>query len=188
MENVLIVSGGKSAQAISDLITEYYPDWQQSAALTLKEAKLLLSQREFDMLVINDCSEDSTEFVRYVSECSDTGVVMLVSADDLPDALALSKQTGAAVVRKQPLNRSTFEYSLGLVSGLRKRLLGGTSMPDKTASELRTIGRAKVALMHYLKFSEEQAHRYLEKQAMDLRIPINEVALRVIKMYDLEAK
>ena len=45
MENVLIVSGGKSAQAISDLITEYYPDWQQSAALTLKEAKLLLSQR-----------------------------------------------------------------------------------------------------------------------------------------------
>ena len=38
--------------------------------------------------------------------------------------------------------------------------------------------------MQYLKFTEQQAHRYLEKQAMDLRVTKNEVALKVIKMYE----
>ena len=35
--------------------------------------------------------------------------------------------------------------------------------------EIRTISRAKTVLMKYLKFTEPQAHRYIEKQAMNNR-------------------
>ena len=54
----------------------------------------------------------------------------------------------------------------------------------KKLEEIRNVNRAKFALMQYLNFTEQQAHRYLEKQAMDLRVTKNEVALKVIKMYD----
>ena len=35
---------------------------------------------------------------------------------------------------------------------------------------LRTIDRAKYLLMQYLGMSEAQAHRYIERQAMNLRV------------------
>ncbi len=191
MDSVLIVSGGKASQTISTLIDELYPDWVQSAALGGKEAKSLLSARSFDMVVINCPLSDGSadELISYVCECSDAGVVLLVPPEELEKYSAAAAFTGAAAVRKQPLGKAAFGYTLGLVSGLRKRLLGlSAPSSDRTAEELKNIGRAKLALMHYLKFTEQQAHRYLEKQAMDLRIPISEAALRVIKMYDMEAR
>ncbi|MBR1393154.1 MAG: ANTAR domain-containing protein [Ruminococcus sp.] len=190
MESVLIVSAGKASQTISALISEYFPDWQQSAALTGKEAKALISDRAFDMIVINCPLPDGSgeELWQYAGECSDAGIVLLVPPEQYEELCRRAKVTGAAVVRKQPLAKAGFEYTLGLVSGFRRRLLGREAPQDKTAQELQNIGRAKLALMHYLKFTEQQAHRYLERQAMELRIPMNEAALRVIKMYDLEAK
>ena len=38
--------------------------------------------------------------------------------------------------------------------------------------------------MEYLKLSEPQAHRYIEKQAMDLQISRAEVAARVLETYE----
>ena len=49
--------------------------------------------------------------------------------------------------------------------------------------EFRIIDRAKWVLIDYLKMSEEQAHRYIEKQAMDLRIPRIEAAKNILKTY-----
>lgn len=190
MESVLIVSGGKPAQTISSLISEAFPQWTQAAALNIREAKRLMEQRSFDMLVINSplSDGDGLGLAEYASECSDAGIVLLLPPEDFERNSREAAAFGAAAIKKQPLGKASFGYALALVSGMRRRLLGIGSSADKTAEELKTLGRAKVALMHYLKFSEQQAHRYLEKQAMDLRIPIAEAALRVIKMYDLDAK
>lgn len=55
----------------------------------------------------------------------------------------------------------------------------------KKSEEIRTINRAKLALMQYLGFTEQQAHHYLEKQAMDLRCAKIEIALKIIKLYEI---
>jgi response regulator NasT len=39
--------------------------------------------------------------------------------------------------------------------------------------------------MQYLGFTEQQAHKYLEKQAMDKRCTKIEVAQKVIEMYEV---
>ncbi|MBR4554455.1 MAG: ANTAR domain-containing protein [Ruminococcus sp.] len=190
MDSVLIVSGGKSAQTICALITEFFPDWKQSAAIGSKEARLLISQKNYDLAVINCPLPDGEgiQLAEHMCECSDTAVVLIVPSEEHE---ALSKKMaarGAAVIKKQPLNKAAFEYTLALAAGMRDRFLGSAPNAGKTDEELKNLGRAKLALMHYLKFTEQQAHRYLEKQAMDLRIPIGEAALRVIKMYDLEGR
>ena len=49
---------------------------------------------------------------------------------------------------------------------------------------MKLINRAKFMLMQYLGFDENQAHKYLEKQAMDKRITRLEVAIEIIKIYE----
>lgn len=64
-------------------------------------------------------------------------------------------------------------------SGLQKNPTG-----KKSADEIRLIERAKEVLIEYLKMTEAQAHRYIEKQAMDMRITRREVAESIIKTYE----
>ena len=50
--------------------------------------------------------------------------------------------------------------------------------------ELQLISRAKAVLIEYLKLTEPQAHRYIEKQAMDLGLTRPQVALNILKTYE----
>ena len=49
--------------------------------------------------------------------------------------------------------------------------------------EIRLINRAKMLLMQCLKMTEQEAHRYLEKEAMDRGMKRMAVAEEVIKTY-----
>ena len=50
--------------------------------------------------------------------------------------------------------------------------------------EIRLVSRAKCVLIEVLGMTEPQAHRYLEKQAMDLRCTRREVAQGVLSTYE----
>ena len=49
--------------------------------------------------------------------------------------------------------------------------------------EVRIVARAKCILVEYLRMSEQQAHRYIEKQAMDMRTSKKDVAENILKTY-----
>lgn len=51
-------------------------------------------------------------------------------------------------------------------------------------AEDKLVTRAKFALIQYLKMTEPQAHRYIEKQAMDMRVTRKEIAEGIIKAYE----
>lgn len=50
--------------------------------------------------------------------------------------------------------------------------------------EKRLIERAKKVLMTCLNMSESEAHSFIQKQAMNLRISKLQMALEVLKMYE----
>ena len=49
--------------------------------------------------------------------------------------------------------------------------------------EIRIVNKAKWALIENLKMSEEDAHRYIEKQAMDERTTKRIIAENIIRTY-----
>ncbi len=53
-----------------------------------------------------------------------------------------------------------------------------------TEEERLLIERAKKVLMNYLSLSEPQAHRYIEKHAMDFRKRKVEIARGILKIYE----
>ena len=50
--------------------------------------------------------------------------------------------------------------------------------------DVRLIDRAKCVLIEYLRISEAQAHRQIQKQAMDQRITQAEVARSILNTYE----
>jgi response regulator NasT len=50
--------------------------------------------------------------------------------------------------------------------------------------DIRIVDRAKWILVSYMQMNEKEAHRYIEKQAMDLRTTKREVAEGLLKTYE----
>ena len=58
------------------------------------------------------------------------------------------------------------------------------SSPERRRDDALLIDRAKQLLMSCLGMSEAQAHRYIEKCAMDGCVKRREIAVRIILTYD----
>ena len=55
---------------------------------------------------------------------------------------------------------------------------------QKKIDEIRLIDRAKCILIQYLQMTEPQAHKYIEKQAMNLRQSRLQTAESILKTYE----
>ena len=67
---------------------------------------------------------------------------------------------------------------------IRAMRMRNRSLKDRL-SEIKVIDRAKCLLMEHEQLSEAQAHRYLEKRAMDSQMSRLQVAEQLLKKYQL---
>jgi response regulator NasT len=86
----------------------------------------------------------------------------------------------------KPTSMPLLTIALEWMAAARERLRG----PEKTSlsfeskmEEIRIINRAKWQLISALGLDEPQAHRYIEKQAMDRCISKREVAEEILRTY-----
>ena len=90
------------------------------------------------------------------------------------------------MVLPTPTSTQMVAQTLRILCAARERL---RRMEEKQATveekieEIRAVNRAKWLLIERLGMTEAEAHRYIEKQAMDLRQPRREVAENIIKTY-----
>ncbi|HHT83072.1 MAG TPA: ANTAR domain-containing protein [Clostridiales bacterium] len=62
---------------------------------------------------------------------------------------------------------------------MNKDKLNQSSMEEKDI-----VDRAKAVLIKHLSMTEQQAHRFIEKQAMDMRVNKTAVAEGILKTYE----
>ena len=58
-----------------------------------------------------------------------------------------------------------------------------TATIEEKMEEIRLVNRAKWLLIEQLKMTESDAHRYIEKQAMDRCVSRREIAQNIIRIY-----
>ena len=108
-----------------------------------------------------------------------------MKAEQYPDINARVSPFGILTLSK-PTAPQLFSQSLLLLCGTRERL---RRMEQKTASleekmeEIRLVNRAKWLLIEQLKMTENEAHRYIEKQAMDRCVTRRVIAENILAMY-----
>ncbi|MFT3951588.1 MAG: ANTAR domain-containing protein [Oscillospiraceae bacterium] len=187
--SMLIVSSNEKATAlIVQLVKEAVADSAVSVVATSTEARRAIDANDYDAVLVNAPLSDEfgNELAEIVIEKTMASCIMIVKADYADNVSEKLEDAGVMVVPK-PISKSFFYQAIKLVVATRKRLMGLKNENvklQKTIDEIRLINRAKFALIQYLKFDEQQAHRYLEKQAMDSRRPKRDIALEIIKIYE----
>ena len=86
----------------------------------------------------------------------------------------------------KPTSKPMLAIALGWMSSARERLRRTekkTLSIEEKMEEIRIVNRAKWLLISEIKMDEPQAHRYIEKQAMDRCISKRDVAEEIIKTY-----
>lgn len=188
LDKVLIVSGSTTAaKSLSDLLGTG-PKQNVTVSTNSGEARRILSSKEFDMIIINSPLTDDlgSDLAVFASESTLAGIMFIVKADIYRMVAARLEDYGIMVIEK-PLNRNLFSQSLRLVKATQNRMRSfrqeNVKLKNQIA-EMRLTDRAKAVLMDYLKLSEPQAHRFIVKQAMDMRMTKMEVAQNILKTYD----
>ena len=158
-----------------------------STAPSVSAAKRLLSERSFDFVIINSPLTDGTGFrlASDVAEEKNTIPLLLVKSEDYPDMLERTIRNGVYVLAK-PLSRATAGVALAWMAASRERLRVTEKKElsfEEKMGEIRQVNRAKWLLISELNMSEPEAHRYVEKQAMDRCVSRKQVAEEIIRMY-----
>ncbi|MBR1752026.1 MAG: ANTAR domain-containing protein [Ruminococcus sp.] len=192
MQSILIVSSNeKTAALVLPLIKEMWGECKISVCDRADRALGIARESNVDIVIINSPLGGVSGSALAVDICKKTnaGCIVITAKDHLDELSSRLEEQGVLVLGR-PISKQMFVRSLRLLSASRNRFLGLEKENIKLHRELdeiKMINRAKSVLMKYLKFSEEQAHRYIEKQSMDLRMSKYDIALKVVKTYDLDA-
>ena len=185
--SVLVVS---TSEKFNDALSDYFsvPTFTPVQTVSgVSVAKRALSERDFDFVVVNSPVGDEVGIRFSIDAVASTNSVVLFLARTEQYDLAYEKlaEHGVFLLQK-PFSRQIFSIALDwLISareGLRKNQKKTLSIEEKM-NEIRLVNRSKWLLISELKMTEPNAHRYVEKQAMDRCISRRQVAEEIIKTY-----
>ena len=156
-------------------------------AKSVGEAKRKILDRDFDIVLINSPLPDEFGMRLAIDLCSESamGTLLFVRSELYDDIYSKVTDYGVLTISK-PTSAAIIMQSIRLLCGTRERL---RRMEKKTASveekieEIRLVNRAKWILIDELKMTETDAHRYIEKQAMDRCVTRREIAKGIIQTY-----
>lgn len=186
--SVLIVSNSTSFnQVITDSLpaSNYEPIRTVSSLSAAKRATL---ERSYDFIILNAPLQDEigTSFAIAQSGNRQTVVLILIPA-------AMQEQIHNQVVDwgvftlSKPTTPQVLATALRWMTSARERLRRveqETQSIDQKMREIHLLNRAKLLLTQHRGMTEEAAHYYLEKQAMDRCITKHEVVTEVIESYE----
>ena len=185
--SVLIVTASERfTDSIMPLLpmTDY---WPVQTASSVAEARRWLADTEFDIVLINTPLPDDFGMHLAIDICtgSGAGVLLLVKNDHYNEIYSKVVRYGVITLSK-PTNRQMVAQNLRILCATRERMRqmqAKQATVEEKIKEIRLVNRAKWLLIECLNMTEAEAHRYIEKQAMDLRISRREAAENIIKTY-----
>lgn len=188
MESALLVSYTEKSVA---LLTELLSEASIGKVVALSscgEARRLLVDREFDLVIINAPLRDESgeTFARHIATTGMAQVILIVGTEHFDAVSAVCENDGVLVVAK-PINKTVLWSALKLVRAAQSRLMrmqAENSKLKQKIEDIRIVDRAKCLLVFHRSFSETQAHRFIEKQAMDMRLSRRTIAEGIIQTYE----
>ena len=184
---VLIVSAASSFFSVMEPLLPSTDYWPVVRVKSVAEAQRRLLEGTYDIVIINAPLADDFGLRLAITICTDSssGVLLLVKNDLYNEIYTKAMPYGVLTLSK-PTNSQMIVQSLRVLCATRERLrqMEQKQMSvEKKIEEIRLVNRAKWLLIDCLCMKESDAHRYIEKQAMDLRISKSEVAENIIRTY-----
>ena len=182
--SVLLVS---ASEAFSRSVTPLFPEsvfYPVTEVSDLREARRCRA----DLVVVNAPlpSGDALEYCKTICAESDSAVLLLVPQAQAESVIEKARPFGILVLAK-PLSSGSFTQALSALCAMRERLRAREQAQhtvEAAIEELKLINRAKWLLITCLNMTEEEAHRYIGKRAMQQMCSRREIAESIIRTYD----
>lgn len=177
-----------AAEKFHTSLRELLPSGRYSpvhSASDAAEARRRLLESRYDIIVISAPLRDEfgTHLAQHFAENSGAGILLLIKPEYYSDVSAQVTPLGVLALSK-PTSPQLMLQCMELLCGTRERLRRmeqkSASIEDKMA-EIRLVNRAKWALIENRGMTEQDAHRYIEKQAMDRCVSKRVVAEEILR-------
>lgn len=156
--------------------------------LSGEEARKKFDETDFDLVIVMTpiADEFGLDLVVALSKRTEAAIIVIVRADIAEEVQDKLEHIGAFVLAR-PVNKAmlsqTVRFAMIMKNEVRVLQINNIQLMQKL-DDMKIIDRAKCCLIEYLRMTESQAHRYIQKQAMDLRVSQRTVAENVLKTYE----
>ncbi|MCQ2496305.1 MAG: ANTAR domain-containing protein [Lachnospiraceae bacterium] len=154
---------------------------------SINSARRQLLENSFDFVIINSMppEEPGIKLAIDISTNKNTVCLLIVKAE-LHDEIHSKVAPHGVFTLAKPTPNVAMQYALDFLFTARERLRSlekkAMSIEDKM-EEIRVVNRAKWLLIEQQGMSETEAHRHIEKTAMDMCISKIAVAKDIIQKY-----
>lgn len=185
--SVLLVAASDKFNATTLELLPATDYWPVVTVKSVAEARRRLLEQNYDIVIINAPLPDDFGMHLAIDVCSgsDAGVLLLVKNELYNDIYARVVEFGVMTLSK-PTSVQIISQTLRILCATRERMRQASvrqATVEEKMEEIRLVNRAKWLLIECLSMTEGDAHRYIEKQAMDLRVSRREVAENIIRTY-----
>lgn len=182
---ILVASASdKMAAVIKDVLPG--PQYRDiSCVSTMGDAKRMLVSHNYDILIINTPLKDDfgIQSAIDIAQQHESGILLLVKAEMYEQVSAQTEDYGI-VTLSRPTTRQSLYSTVKMLSAVQmkiKKLEKEMRRLKERLQEQQTIDRAKWILVDQRKMSEPDAHRYIEKSAMDRCVKKIRIAEEIIR-------
>ncbi|MBQ8358116.1 MAG: ANTAR domain-containing protein [Clostridia bacterium] len=185
--SVLLVS---ASEKLNDSLRELLPEsryFPVTTVASISAAKRAMLEYAFDLVLINAPLPDDigTRFAIDVCNEKSTVAMMLVRNEVYHEIYEKAALRGVFILPK-PTSRPTLTQALDWLVIARERLRCSeqkTVSVEEKMAEIRIVNRAKWVLIEHMNMTEEDAHKYIEKTAMDQCVSKRAIAESILKTY-----
>ena len=186
MRTLLVTPGKASADALRAMLDPRLCPAIDVAG-SANEARQKLLAAGYDLVLINAplSDESGCRLASDISKTTAAGVLLLVRGELAAQVTEATGGDGVITLGK-PVSRAQIAEAVSVFASILAKLRRYEAEKrdlERRLDELRIISRAKCLLMEDMHLSEEDAHRYLEKQAMNNRMTKQEFAKSVIRLF-----
>ena len=155
------------------------------AVYDASEARRRMLETAYDVILISAPLPDEfgARLAQHAAEHTGAGVLMMVKSEYYSDVSEQLTPCGVLTLQK-PTSPQMMLQCMELLCATRERLRRmeqkSASIEDKMA-EIRLVNRAKWALIEKRGLTEQEAHRFIEKEAMDRCVPKRVIAEEILR-------
>ncbi len=187
-QTVLVVSAAeKPAERIKETLS-FGSFSVLPPAASASEARRTLDSADVDIVIVNTPLKDEfgAQLAVDAAAVRSKGVLIIVKPEVYEQVsykmedygiLTLSKSSGREIMLQSVKLLSASSVKL-------KQLEENAAALQQKLRDLKTVNRAKGLLIECLKMSEADAHRYIEKEAMDSCVKKVDAARRIIEKFE----
>ena len=185
--SVLVVSpAGRGADFLASVFDAPTFDPVVNAS-SAGEARRLLSSEQYDLIAVNSPLPDETGIDFCIDAAQGPSGVMLFVKNDIYELVSSQCTREGIFVIPKPNTQRNVAQSVTLLCAICERLRKyekKTRTLREKMDSIRIVNRAKWLLIERLGMTEQDAHAYIEKEAMNRRRTSREIAEEIIHMYE----